>query len=212
MNLAGHRICQQVGEPFTQEAASAPIQPVGVVFTAAFDAGEDRLDTGTGRADDDVVAQPCQRPHQLATRTGLGVVVPPPATADADASMRESGQAVGACALPAGVSIHPLSPGRRILARIGRRSPIPGPLSLTAGVWRICSWASSSRSLGVHAKMSQRAASRSRLIRCGGLSPPGEPSVGRSPRLARAAARPGRWSRTCHSPPLVGAGSNGLRS
>src|SRR5689334_21456960 len=133
MNLAGRWISQQCGKRFTQDAASASPIAVGVVLAAAVAAGEDRLGTGARGADDPVVASPGQRPHDLTPWASFGVVVPPAAAANAEVFMPQTGQAVGAAALPAGAFSHLPSPGRRILARIGRKSPIPGPLSLTAG-------------------------------------------------------------------------------
>ena len=60
--------------------------------------------------------------------------------------------------------------GRRMVARMGRRSPMPGPLSLTAGAstdlfgdeLKAGRWACTTR-------CRRRAASRSRLMRCGGF-------------------------------------------
>lgn len=105
-DLARRWVGQQVGEAFTQGAASTPAAAVGLVLAATFAAGEDRLGTGAGRADDQLVVEPGQWPNDAATWAWFGVVVPAAATACADPSVWKSGQGVGVPAVPADTLIH----------------------------------------------------------------------------------------------------------
>ncbi len=72
VDLAGGRVGQQVGEAFTQDAAGTSAGSVGMVLATTLAADEDRLDTGAGGSNHELVDQPGQRPDGLATRAGAG--------------------------------------------------------------------------------------------------------------------------------------------
>jgi hypothetical protein len=84
VDFAGSGIGQQNGEPFPQEAAGAAGVAVGLVFAAAFGAGEDRADTDATSAHGVTIGVKVgQRAYHAAAGTLLGVVVPAASTRQA---------------------------------------------------------------------------------------------------------------------------------
>src|SRR5665647_462679 len=169
------RVAEQRGGPLRQRAGSA-FAAERAVLPAALHARVPGLVAGAGRAgraSSGVVER--QHLDPAASRAGRGGACEPQ-HADLTHGLVQDhpGALLHLTAVTAGRGLtprpaHPPSCGRRILARIGRRSPMPGPVSVPVLATLTVSTTGWSRSFGSQSKRSHNAARTSMFTRCGVL-------------------------------------------